>query len=219
MKISLNELVQLLADRVGQPFSVPLQEELKVVFNYKIADWMQKIIDKHPEQRKFFLKDITDELQRVDEAECPVVTGCTVLRTVHQIPTPIRSGTALFDYVGDPDRLDGYTYASPEEILWLTKYNKYTKDRPKWFYLNKYIYIYNEDSLENINIRGLWSDQRQLNQFKCADKPCYTDDDQWDVPADIINTMVQDVLKNELALKNQLRQVLPEEGEVTVDNK
>jgi len=216
MKISLNELVQLVADRVGQPFSVPLQEELKVIFNYKLADWMQKIIDKHPEQRKFYLKDITEELERVDRADCPVTTECTVLRTVRKIPIPLRSGTTLFDYVGDPDKVDGYTYAAPEEILWLLKYNKYTSNRPKYFYLNGYIYIYNEDSLEHVNIRGLWPDQRQLNTFKCNDVPCYTDDDQWDVPQDIINTMVQDLFKNELALKHMLREVQPEEGEVTV---
>lgn len=216
MKISLNELVQLVADRVGQPFSVPLQEELKVIFNYKLADWMQKIIDKHPEQRKFYLKDITVELERVDRADCPVTTECTVLRTVSKIPIPLRSGTTLFDYVGDPDKVDGYTYAAPEEILWLLKYNKYTADRPKYFYLNGYIYIYNEDSLEHVNIRGLWPDQRQLNTFKCNDVPCYTDDDQWDVPQDIINTMVQDLFKNELAMKHMLREAQPEEGEVTV---
>jgi len=216
MKISLNELVQLVADRVGQPFSVPLQEELKVMFNYKLADWMQKIIDKHPEQRKFYLKDITVELEAVDRGDCPIDTDCTVLRTISKIPTPVRSATALFDYVGDPDKGDGYSYAAPEEIYWLAKYNKYTSNRPKYFYLNGYVYIYNEDSLEHVNIRGLWPDQRQLNTFKCNDVPCYTDDDQWDVPQDIINTMVQDLLKNELGLKNQLRQVLPEEGEVTV---
>lgn len=211
MKTSLNQLVQLLADRVGQPFSVPLQEELKVIFNYKLADWMQKIIAKYPEQRKFYLKDITVELEEVDEADCPVSTDCTVLRTTAKIPIPLRSGTTLFDYVGDPDKLDGYSYSNPEEIVWLTKYNKYTSSRPRYFYVNGYIYIYNENSLEHINIRGLWPDQRQLNTFKCADKPCYTDDDQWDVPADIINTMIQDILKNELRL------MAPEEGEVTVD--
>jgi hypothetical protein len=55
MKISLNELVQLTSAMVGKPFSIPLQNQLKTVYNYKRADWMQKILDKHPEQRKYFL--------------------------------------------------------------------------------------------------------------------------------------------------------------------
>src|SRR5690606_1439894 len=35
MKVSLNDLVQMLAARAGQPFDLPLQEQLKVILNYK----------------------------------------------------------------------------------------------------------------------------------------------------------------------------------------
>lgn len=211
MKVSLNELVMMLADRVGQPFSVPLQEELKVILNYKKADWIQKIVDKHPEQRKYYLKDISVELERVDRAECPVDLDCDVYRTTVKVPAPIRTAETLFDYVGDSDKFDAYSYATPEQVYWLVKYSKYTKNRPTYFYVNGYIYIYNEVDLGYINVRGVWPDQRQLNQFKCNNSPCYTDDDLWDVPDDIINTIIQDVLKNELRL------IAPELGEVTVD--
>ncbi len=213
MRVSLNDIVQMLADRVGQPFNVPLQEELKLIVNYKRADWIQKIVDKHPEQRKYFLKDFSIELERVDRAECPVDLDCTVLRTTAKIPLPVRTSYGLFDYVGDPDKLDSYTYTTPEQLIWILKYgSKYTKDRPKYFYVNGYLYIYNENSLEFLNVRGLWPDQKQLNQFKCADVPCYTDDDQYDIPDDILNTMIQDILKNELKLL-----LAKEAGEVTVD--
>lgn len=213
MKVSLTDLVDLLADRVGQPFNVPLQEELKTIFNYKRADWMQKIIDKHPEQRKFFLKEIAVELERVDAAECPVETDCTVLRTVKDIPLPLRSSYTMFDYVGDPDKTDGYTYTEPQQVPVMIKHgSRWTINRPRWFYANSRIYILNETELDAIGIRGVWPDQRQLKDFKCDDQPCYTDNDQWDIPDDIINTMVQDVLKNELRLMTS-----PEIGEVSVE--
>ncbi len=183
----------------GQPFSTPVQEKLKVVWNYKRADWLQKIVDKHPEQRKYFVKTITDSLIDVDEADCPVNIGCTLKRTTKKIPTPVRTTEALFDYVGDPDKSDGYTYTTPEQLYYILKYgSKYTKDRPKYFYSDGYIFIYNENSLENLGIRGIWTDQRQLNIFKCANELCYTDDDQYDIPEDIINVAMQDILKNEL---------------------
>lgn len=214
MQVSLNDLVQLLADRIGQPFNIPLQEELKVIFNYKRADWFQKLIDKHPEQRKYFLKGFSVELESVDQAECPVVSGCTVLRTVEKIPLPIRTSYGLFDYVGDPDKKDGYTYTTPDQLTWILKYgSKHTRNRPKYFYINGYVYVYNEESLEALGFEGLWPDQRQLEPFKCDDVPCYTDDDQYDIPDDIINTMMQDILKNELAILRA-----PEAGEVTVDD-
>lgn len=211
MKVSLNEIVSLISDRVGQPFNIPLQEELKVIVNYKRADWIQKVIEKYPEQRKYFVKDISVELEPVDETECPVESDCTVLRTTFKIPKPVRSTYALFDYVGDVDKTDGYRYVMPEQLRYITKYSKYTKDRPSYFYVNGYVYIYNEPDLEYINIRGLWPDQRELHELKCGDEVCYTDDDQYDIPDDILNTMIQDILKNELKLL-----LAPEESEVTV---
>lgn len=214
MKISLNELVDLLADRTGHSFSIPIQEELKVIFNYKREDWIQKIIDKHPEQRKNFLKDFSVSLVEVDRAECPVDVDCTVLRTSLKIPQPIRSEYTLFDYVGAPDKSDGLTYTAPDQFVIMKKYgSKYTADRAKYFYVNGYVYIYGDLNITNLNIRGLWPDQRQLGPFKCSDVPCYTDDDQYDVPGDIINSMVQDVIKNELKLF-----VSPEKAEVTISN-
>lgn len=208
----------MLADRVGKPFDVPLQEQLKVILNYKRADWTQKIIDKHPEQRKFYYRTIKDSLVRVSRDECPVeLEDCTVLRTEHQIPIPIRSSELLFDYVGDPDMTDGYVYSQSDQMYWMLKYSKYTSKRPRWFYTNGYIYVYNEDGLMELGIRGVWADQRQLSTFQCAQSasttPCYTDNDQWEAPDDIINTIIQDVLKNEL------RQLFePPMEEVTVDD-
>jgi hypothetical protein len=173
---------------------------------------MQKIIDAHPEQRRYFLKYITVDLQDVDQAECPAVGGdCTVKRTVSKIPTPLRSTYTLFDYVGDNDRADGYGYATIEQLVWYNKYNKYTNKRPKYEYANGYVYVYNEETLEQVTIGGIWTDQMQLNEFKCDDQPCYTDDDQYDIADDIINTMIQDVLKNEFRL------LAPELATVPVD--
>lgn len=211
MQISLNRAVELLSSLVGQPFSIPIQEQLKVILNYKFADYIQKIVDKHPEQRRFYLKDFSVALERVDRAQCPVEVGCTVLRTVEDIPIPVRTSYALFDYIGSPDKVDGYRYIEPDQLVYIINYSKYTGDRPSYFYVNKRIYIYNEDDLDDINVRGLWPDQRQLNVFKCEDQPCYTDNSQYDIPDDILNTMIQDVIKNELKLL-----LPPDETEVTL---
>lgn len=217
MLVSLNQIVMMIADRLDQPFSIPLQEELKLIVNYKRAEWIQKIIEKYPEQRKFFFKNISEELVEVDEGEiagCGVETGCNVLRTEHKIPKPVRSSYALFDFVGDPDFLDGYRYVQPEQLGYITKYSKYTKDRPAYFYANGYIYIYNESDLENIGIRGVWSDPKELHELRCGDELCYTDDDQYDIPDDILNTMIQDILRNELRIL-----IAPEQAEVETSEK
>lgn len=215
MRISLQEIVESLAILTGKSFDIPVQEHLKHIVSYKMADWFQAVVQKNPDQRKYYLKEISVPLERVDRALCPITTNCTVLRTTLQIPIPARTSYTLFDYVGGPSRDDGYAYVAPDQLYWIINYgSKYSKDRPKYFYVNKYIYLYNEESLEELNIRGLWFDQRQLNVFKCNDQPCYQDTDQFDIPDDIVNTMIQDVLKNELKFMLGL-----DETEVTIDNK
>jgi hypothetical protein len=201
MKISVQEVVESLAKLVGEPFDIPTQEQLKHIVGYKMADFFQKVVAADPNNRRFYLKEITVPLERVDRALCPVDTDCTVLRTTLQIPIPARTAYALFDYVGPVTKDDGYRYIPPEQLQYIINYgSKYTQDRPGYFYVNKYVYIYNEYALEDINIRGLWFDQRQLNIFKCEDQPCYKDTDQYDIPDDIVNLMIQDILKNEIKL-------------------
>ena len=38
--------------------------------------------------------------------------------------------------------MTGFTYSSPDQLPFL-KHSKYTADLPKYFYIDKYIYIYN----------------------------------------------------------------------------
>lgn len=213
MKVSLNELVSVLASRVGQPFDTALQEEMKVVLNYKRADYFKKLINQNPFQRRFFLKSFSAELTPVDKADCPVEVDCEVLRTVLPIPNPVRTNSTLFDYVGDPDKTDSYGYATPEQDNLFRKYNKYTKDKSKYFYVNGYVYIFGDLDLEYVGIRGVFDDPKQLEPFKCDGDACYSDDDQYDIPEDLINAMIADTLKVEL------RQQFPDNTQVEVGDK
>jgi hypothetical protein len=216
MKVSLNDLVSILASRVGQPFNADLMEEMKVVLNYKRADFFKKTLEQHPEQRRYFYRDFSAELQTVDKAECPVDVDCDVLKTIYPVPTPLRTSLTLFDYVGAADKSDPYGYATPEDNALYAKYNKYTGDRPKYFYVNGYIYVYNVDNIDYINIRGIFPDPRQLSRFKCTTTPCYTDDDQYDIPYDLINAMMADTLRTELR-SFAPNSVPPKQGEVDPD--
>lgn len=211
MRVSLNDLVSILAARVGQQWNADLMEEMKVVLNYKRADFFKKLLEQHPEQRRYFYRDFSAQLRVVDKAECPVDVDCEILRTVHTIPRPIRSSITLFDYVGSPDKQNPFGYATPEDAQLYNKYNKYTADSPKYFYVNGYVYVYNTDDLTYVNIRGVFPDARSLKDFKCSGVPCYSDDDQYDIPDDLINSMIRDTLQIEL------RAQAPKEGEVDLD--
>lgn len=201
MLISLNGLVDLASAMAGRPFDVPLQEQLKVIFNYKRADWMQKVLDKHPEQRRYFLKDIDIDLVDVDEVESLVSAGYTIKRTSLPIPLPLRTEETFFDFVGSPDKTNAFPYTKPDQLPSILNYGSlYTKSKAKYYYANNYVYILNDNMATDIGISGLWLDQRQLMPFKKASNPAYTDDMQYDIADDIINTMIQDVIKSELRL-------------------
>ncbi len=211
MRVSLNELVSVLASRVGQAWNTDLQDEMKIVLSYKRADFFKKSMVQNPAQRKFFLKDFSVELQEVDKTECPVDVECQVLRSVNKIPAPTRSDYTLFDFVGSADKLTPYSYATPEQYTLMAQYNKYTGANPKYFYVNGYLYIYGDLSEEWANVRGLYIDPRDLINFKCEGEPCYTDDDQYEIPDDLINAIIADTLRVEL------RSQAPREGEVQTD--
>ena len=215
MALSLNQIVGILSDRVGQPFNTALIEELKVIVNYKRANYMKQLLEKNPEQRKFFVQEFSVELEKADQSLCPSdPIGCFFLSSKLDVPTPIRGNTTLFDYVGTIDRLTPFTYFTPE-YLEFNKFNRYTAIRPKYYYANNKLYILNNTNLIEIAVRGIFSDPRALEGLTCKDATgntvCYTDDDPYPAPEDIIQAIIRDILQVEL--RNQF----PESEETRVD--
>lgn len=211
MKVSLNDLASILTSRVGQPLNADLLEEVKVILNYKRAEFFKRLLEQHPDQRQYFYKDFTAELQTASKGECPITTECEIYRTKFPIPYPVRTTELLYDFVGSATEGEPYGYATPEQAALYAKYNTYTSRSLKYFYSNGYVYILNSEEVANINIRGIFDDPRQLKPFKCAGQPCYTDDDQYDIPADLINSMIRD------ALTVELRNQFPSQGQVELD--
>lgn len=209
---SLNQIISILSERVGQPFNTALQDELKVIVNYKVANYFKQLLEKNPAQRKFFTKEIVVNLDKVDQSICPIDTiDCYFLKSIQKVPTPIRGNYALFDYVGTLDKQTAFGHSTPE-YLYFIKYNKYTANLSRYYYSDQYIYILNDLNTPKIMVRGIWSDPRALQGFLCADgSTCYTDDDNYPIPKDILQAIIRDTLSVEL------RNIFPEQNEVKVD--
>lgn len=218
MALSLNQIVGILSDRVGQPFNTALIEQLKVIVNYKRANYMKQLLERNPEQRKFFVQEFSVELEKADQSLCPSdPTGCFFLVSKVDVPTPVRGNTTLFDYVGTLDRLTPFTYYTPEYLEY-NQFNRYTSIRPKYYYANNKLYILNNTDLLEVVVRGIFSDPRALESFICRDASgnlvtttCLTDDDPYPAPEDIIQAIIRDILQVEL--RNQF----PEKEETRVD--
>tara|TARA_R100001086_G_scaffold240206_2_gene166106 strand:- start:87 stop:785 length:699 start_codon:yes stop_codon:yes gene_type:complete len=224
MAVSLNEMVGILSDRVGKPFSIPLQRELKVIMTYKRVAFMKRSLEKNPSQRRFYTQSFVVKLTEVDdyaaiEAACAAQNyspgnECKFMETNCEVPQPIRSSTILFDYVGTPNFRDGYAPAAPDfaEVM---SHNKYTGTRPKWSYYDKKIKIYNNFNLKFIGVRGVFEYPEDINKCNCADSApslCYDDDQPFPAPQDLINDIMRDTLSVEL------RNMFPDMvGEVEMD--
>jgi len=194
---SLNEIVSSLSNRVGQPFNVPLQEELKLVVNYKRANYTQQFLEKHPDQRRFFQQTFTVDLEEIDPGDCEIPSvGCKVLRSKCEVPMPIRSSYTLFDFVGTANWLIAYGEIKPEFNIY-TKHNRFTKNHPKWAFINKKIYVFNDLAIKKLGMRGIFADPNQVNSC-CSTGKCYSDDDAYPITIDILNSIVRDILNTEL---------------------
>ena len=210
---SLNEIVGILSDRVGQPFNVPLQDELKVIVGYKRVNFMQQALEKNPDQRRFFQQSFVTDMEKIAKGDCDEIPGlsCDILSSKCKIPDPLRATYALFDFVGASDWSVAWGEAKPEFNNYFRKYNPYTKNHIKWFFQNGYLYLFNDLSAKKAAIRGVFADPFSVNPCCGAGyPPCMADDKPYPVSADLLNYIIKDILATEL------RAMFPQPGIIPV---
>jgi hypothetical protein len=225
---SLNEIVSSLAARVNKQHDVAFMDELKHIVNYKRSAalylWMVKL-----PMRDFLFQDIFMETERVpstDPCEELFPTDCYVVKTKCQVPDPFRDPRAtmsyqIFEYVGHVSGYMPYGYITMETLSYL-KYKPYTSKAKKWFYSGGYIYIINdkEDPSNSIRIRGVF--QGSISDIPCdvcaADGTlCAPDSAPYPVPPELLDEIVQSVLRDELKVGDVPKEVDEEKDTIKVD--
>jgi len=194
---TLAKIVGSIAARVDKPFDVDLQKELKHIIGYKRSNYTQQFLQKHPEQRKFFLQKLTVELEKVPSDECEPIKGCEILRTKCVMPKPVRTSQTLFDFVGTSTFTAGYGYQEPEFISTVGA-NRFTGKKPKWHYSDGRIYIYNTTTIERIGVRGVFEVPSAVNACACDPVDCLKDTDEYPIALDLLNSIVRDTLSVEM---------------------
>ena len=79
-------------------------------------------------------------------------------------------------------------------------YDKYTSEKPKYYMIDEYIYIYNPNGLEYVNVRGVFEDPREVHDFKTCDGSCYDPQSDYPLPADMLSAINLGLLQGELQL-------------------
>tara|TARA_R100001224_G_scaffold108009_1_gene83861 strand:+ start:355 stop:1050 length:696 start_codon:yes stop_codon:yes gene_type:complete len=154
------------------------------------------IITRHLEQDLGCL-----ELIKVDASKCcNLPTECAVYRTVRKIPRTVRFNFRdSVTYVGDISGTGTIPIVDSNAVQWLP-YDKYTKNKMKAYMIEDYIYIYNADGLQFINVRGVFEDPEDVAKFDCDGSDCYDDNMDFPIPMDMLQTITQGIMSGELMM-------------------
>ena len=110
-------------------------------------------MSRHMEQDLGCLK-----LVRVNASQCcNFDIECIVYRTEEKVPRTVKD---MITYVGGVDGINTIPVVKSDYIKYLP-YDKYTKNQRKAFMIEDYIYIYNPDGMEFLNVRGVFEDPEE----------------------------------------------------------
>ena len=143
------------------------------------------------------------DLVPVDASKCcNIDTKCPVYRTIKKIPKTIRYNfEEAITYVGDVSGMNTIPMVSVNMLQWLS-YDRYTSKKMKSYMIGDYLYIYNAEGLENINIRGVFENPEDVSKFdQCSDGGCYNDSkDDFPISMDMLSLINKGILDGELNL-------------------
>lgn len=225
---SLNEIVSSLAARVNKQHDVAFMDELKHIANYKRAKalnlWMLKLNTK-----EFLFQTYYAETERVTSGDiCEgFPSDCYMVRTKCKIPSPFRNPNFrlphnMFDYVGHISGYLPYGYAQPE-FYDIGKYRPYTADKKKWYFTDGYLYVINEkkDPPDPIKFRGIFQNpmsERGCDICDANGEPCEKDTAPWPVPPELLDDIVNAIIKEELRVGDVPKEVDEEKDTIKVDS-
>ena len=140
-------------------------------------------------------------LVRVDASKCCNLSSDTpVYRTNVKMPKPVRFNLQdAFTFVGKPDGMGAIPKVEPYMVEYLG-YDKYTCDKPKYYMIDEYIYVYSPNGMENINVRGVFEDPREVHNFNTCEGNCYDPQSDYPLPADMLSAINMGLLQGELQL-------------------
>jgi len=155
-----------------------------------------RIITRHLEQDLGCL-----ELERVDASKCcNLPSTCPVYRTVLPIPRTVRFNFRdAITYTGATTGLGHIPMVHPYEISYIP-YDKYTANRPKTYMIEDYLYVYNPNGMDTINVRGIFEDPEEIQKFKTCDGPCYDENYTFPMPMDMVSLITAGLVNGELKL-------------------
>ena len=140
-------------------------------------------------------------LERVNASKCcGFDIDCEVYRTTVKTPKTVRADfKELVTYVGAVDGIDRIPLVQSDYVKFLP-YDKFTKNAKKAFFIEDYLYVYNPDGMELINVRGVFEDPEEVAKFDCNGTDCYDENMPFPMPADMVQAITTALLSGEMMM-------------------
>lgn len=194
-QIAFNVLNILRGGRSSQSEHLSL-EQVKFNIKYYRALFIRRDQQRNMNRSRMFEQDLGDvPMETVNEGEL-------LRRTTKVIPTPIRlKDREAITFVG----CDKYTEPIPiidaHRVIW-NQYNKYTSEEVQAFYRDGYVYVVNDITVNNINIRGIFEDPEQVFLFN-NEFELYDSNSPFPISMDMLEGITKGLINGELAFLTQ----------------
>ena len=205
---SLSEIVYNLrnlvsAGRLSDDTAIAFNQ-LKFIVNYKRAQYLRQDYSKNYFDNDFVYQDLGClEMELADEAECcSFETGCQIFRTKKVLPEFVKLVDRFGMKINAFNKTKRFELVLPERFPFIgnTKYPSLTE---KIFYLNNRLYSKN---LYGLNVRGILVNPMDARSFVCGNGPCYTEESQYPITADMLELITKDIMQTELRMLTMTEQ-------------
>ena len=141
------------------------------------------------------------KMQKVNASKCcDFDIDCEVYKSQVKIPRTVRANFKdMITYIGGVDGITRIPLIQPDYVKFIP-YDKYTKNQRKAFFIEDYLYIYNPDGIELVNVRGVFEDPEEVAKFDCDGTDCYNNDMPYPMPADMIQAITTALLSGEMMM-------------------
>jgi hypothetical protein len=175
---------------------IPSYRQIGFILDYKRAQYLRQDQTKNWFDMDTIYQDLgVLKMIPVDSSECCAFeTGCTVYRTSNKIPEVLRFNLRNAIKVNAIDKRKRFEIVLPERFDFVS-YTKFGRLTEPVYYLNGYIY---SKEIYALNVRAALINPEEAKGFICGDGPCFTDNSQYPLPADIIDLVTKDIISTEM---------------------
>lgn len=210
---TMNEIVYNIANILegGRLSDDSLPSLRQIAFNvvYWRATLVRRDINKNNYLSEQYVQDLgVLELEKIDRSEYPTLfpTYKNIFRTKTKLPKFLRLlDREAITYVGSIDKVTSFQLNNPNRMQFI-EFDKF-KMVENALYRNDHIYVALDDNCElsYINVQGILADPRKASLYSNLEgHPCYSDDDEFPLPEDMISTITLGLCNGEMRMLKAL---------------